>query len=60
MFEPGEQMQYSNPGIALMPKSYHEAYRQFLFEPLTEAVTGKPSEAAPTPSRASDTNTKGV
>ena len=42
------------------PKSYHDAYRQFLFEPLMEALAGAPSEAAPTPSGAGVTNTKGV
>lgn len=42
------------------PKSYHDAYRQFLFEPLMEALAGAPSEAAPTLSGAGVTNAKGA
>lgn len=33
------------------PKAYHDAYRQFLFEPLMKALAGRPSDAALTPSR---------
>lgn len=35
--------------VATDPKSYHEAYRRHLFDPLMEAVTGAPPEPAPVP-----------
>ena len=50
LFEPGEKMQYSNPGIALMTYCVTAALRntpRFLFGPLMDALTNAPVRKHP-------------